>query len=227
MNIKNKLKNKKGFTLAELILTVLIIIILFGVGFLALFQIKKDIEQKRLDSLAQVIFTTSQNQIQTMKAAGQDEKFNPDETGSYAYPIVTTPGQKAVFYYVTSADRDKGVAADILPADSIDSQIRDYNWAIEYNPEIGYVYAVFYWEKDEAGPYDTTTFDPLRDFETRRKDALVGYYGGTTIEQSDTEKLSPTIEIHNGEKLTATLFCENRNFSDTLTFTVTITDQSG
>ncbi len=63
-------KNKKGFTLIELIITVGIIVVLCGVSIPGIFAINKQLEMMRADSIAREIYIASQNKLEQDKKSG-------------------------------------------------------------------------------------------------------------------------------------------------------------
>ena len=63
-------KNQQGFSLAEMLLVVAIIIILAGLVFIALPKYQRSMEQLEYDGIAKELFLTAQNHLSM--AEGQD-----------------------------------------------------------------------------------------------------------------------------------------------------------
>ena len=71
---KNRL-NKKGFTLAEVLVTVAIIIILAGVTFVSVAQYQKNLRLMEMDGTAKEIFIAAQNHLSVAKASGDLDRL--------------------------------------------------------------------------------------------------------------------------------------------------------
>ena len=89
---KNRL-NKKGFTLAEVLITVAIIIILAGVTFVSVAQYQKNLRLMEMDGTAKEIFIAAQNHLSVAKASGDLDRLaanaNANVTGTPASAIGT------------------------------------------------------------------------------------------------------------------------------------------
>ena len=54
---------KKGYTLAEVLTTVMILLILMAIAVPAIFSIRRNLRQKALDNKAELIYTAVQNNL--------------------------------------------------------------------------------------------------------------------------------------------------------------------
>ena len=72
--MKNKAtrNNMRGFSLMEMLVTVLILVILFALAMIPISKIQKNLRQTELDSRAEMIFSAVQNRMTRLQAAGQD-----------------------------------------------------------------------------------------------------------------------------------------------------------
>ena len=83
--MKNKAtrNNMRGFSLMEMLVTVLILVILFALAMIPISKIQKNLRQTELDSRAEMIFSAVQNRMTRLQAAGQDSYYQPaDEAGA-------------------------------------------------------------------------------------------------------------------------------------------------
>ena len=102
---KNRL-NKKGFTLAEVLVTVAIILILAGVTFVSVAQYQKNLRLMEMDGTAKEIFIAAQNHLSVAKASGDldrlAEEANKSASGTTDWPIGTKLESSAVSGYASN-----------------------------------------------------------------------------------------------------------------------------
>ena len=74
-SMKNRAKwnNTNGFTLLEMMVTVVVIVVLSALAMIPISKMQKDIRQTELDSRAEMIFTAVQNRMTRLQAAGQSD----------------------------------------------------------------------------------------------------------------------------------------------------------
>lgn len=204
--LREHTKKTQGFSLAEVLMTVAILLILLALIVPAVFVLQKNLRQKELDSKAETIYMAVQERLTDLYSSGAIDTYNPathtDITG-----IGTVPG-----------DYDENVQSVVLDSDSVyalvsgrnstnaivndevlDSALKNGHFVVEYIPYVkslegnrqltaATVYAVYYSEDREdvsASYYDGNTISDrynrdLRDKSGRLKDgAKVGYYGGS------------------------------------------------
>ena len=116
-----------------------------------------------------------------------------------------------------------------MTTDTVDGELYNNYWVVEYNPESASVYAVFYSESDSIQPYDPNVYDSFRYKDNRLSDgARIGYYGGDALDGSNTAVLAPKITVTNEEKLVATITCMRQGQDNKpLSFDVVLTDDKG
>lgn len=105
--IKKRL-NRKGFTLAEVLVTVAIIIILAGVTFVSVVQYQKNLRLMEMDGTAKEIFIAAQNHLSVAKASGDLDRLAEEAksaTGTTDSTIGTKLDSPSVSAY---AGNDKG-----------------------------------------------------------------------------------------------------------------------
>lgn len=204
--LREHTKKTQGFSLAEVLMTVAILLILLALIVPAVFMLQKNLRQKELDSKAETIYMAVQERLTDLYSSGAIDTYNPathtDITG-----IGVVPG-----------DYDETVQSVVLDSDSVyalvsgrvstnaivndevlDSALKNGHFVVEYIPYVkssegnrqltaATVYAVYYSEDREdvsASYYDGNTISDrynraLRDKSGRLKDgAKVGYYGGS------------------------------------------------
>lgn len=241
-SLKNRRKGKAGFTMSELLIVVAIVIVLFAVAVLSLVTIQKNLRQKELDSKAEILYVAVQNRMSELRAGGYESLYQYDENkvngvakvGLIPLDAPEEDAEDAItkdtLCYVVSADRVAvgKAAASVLPESSVDAELWNNHWVIEYDPESGSVYGAFYSEEEiTSGDVSTTLptyLNRMRVRQTRlRNGAKIGYYGGARVISGTTDTLKPDISIDNREKLTATFYCNNP-YADELTFNIKVSD---
>lgn len=241
-SLKNRRKGKAGFTMSELLIVVAIVIVLFAVAVLSLVTIQKNLRQKELDSKAEILYVAVQNRMSELRAGGYESLYQYDENkvngvakvGLIPLDAPEEDAEDAItkdtLCYVVSADRVTvgKAAASVLPESSVDAELWNNHWVIEYDPESGSVYGAFYSEEEiTSGDVSTTLptyLNRMRVRQTRlRNGAKIGYYGGARVISGTTDTLKPDISIDNREKLTATFYCNNP-YADELTFNIKVSD---
>lgn len=105
--IKKRL-DRKGFTLAEVLVTVAIILILAGVTFGSVAQYQKNLRLMEMDGTAKEIFIAAQNHLSVAQASGDLDRLAEDAkksaTGTTASPIGTKLDSNSVSAYAGNAD---------------------------------------------------------------------------------------------------------------------------
>lgn len=155
-NILYRRKNRKGFTLAELLMTVAILLIVFALAVPAIFAIQRNLRQKELDSKAEIIYTAVQDKLTELYSKGKSSTYVPEETkGIYSLGKNTdgkdnTPAdyvsknlgtdsngnpvnESQSFYYFTS---DSAFAKSIIGDSSevLSEDLKNGHWVVEYIP---------------------------------------------------------------------------------------------
>lgn len=187
---------KKGFTMTELLVVIGIIAIVCAIAIPAIISMNKSLKFKQANEYAESIFMAAQANLTEMRSDGQLINLLTDGNGAEQIPSnVDFPEDHVANYrYATSEDPVYNV---LVPKMSVDSEVRDGNVLIEYNPFTGNVYAVFYKDGGETLSYGNVS----RNEDTRR-DLLLGYYCGSAL---STEPLTPEeteaeINFVNGEE---------------------------
>ena len=247
--LKTRQKRKNGFTMAEMLIAVAIVLILFAIAIPSVIIIRRNLRQQELDSKAQTIYIAAQNQFVKLRSSGNADGYTTaNDNAAKVYPLINEPSDRAVeidetgeavamprLYFISSEDLPvEGSAASLVMKEmTADSELTNNAWIIEFIPESGSVYAVFYSEKTDLSDYysNWAHYDELRYKDNRLSDgARVGYYGGDSVGTSSTAVLEPIISIINAETLTATFQCTRPSISpvgENLTFHIVLSDNEG
>ncbi len=175
-----RLRAEQGFSMAEVLATVAILVILFALVAINVVNWQVSLRQKEMDSKAQTIYVAAQEQMSTIMAAGQESLLQPvgkggkDGNGVTLFEGVpadsglngSDPVEEDSIAYVTSQDLQTQFYADgtavhalfynsNLDNSSLDPDLLWHNWVIEYDYKSLTVYAVFYSEDD--GTYNCAT----------------------------------------------------------------------
>lgn len=233
--MKNKAtrNNMRGFSLMEMLVTVLILVILFALAMIPISKIQKNLRQTELDSRAEMIFSAVQNRMTRLQAAGQDSYYQPiDGVGVTKLNMIPKDAEKknykeTTLAYVTSADKNNkdSAASWIYPEREAEADLWNGHWVVEFDPSSGSVYAVFF--SRENMDYTPKDFDDLRDRDNRLENgAKIGYYGGDSVGAAATESLDLTVDVINKDQLLVVASCKvsTRN---KLQFYAVIKDESG
>ena len=114
--------NRKGFTMAELLIVIAIIVVLAGVGFIALLSHMRNMEKLELDGQAKEIFVAAQNHLALADSQGY--------LGRTGFGTEENPDAKDdVYYYVIGTDhsvldRKTDILGLMLPFAAVDESTR-------------------------------------------------------------------------------------------------------
>ena len=231
---KNQTANS-GFTLVELLAVVAILLLVGLIAVFSLNKLRRTLRQHELDAKAQIIYVAAQNRLAELRAAGQEALCinGFDNSGSIVHKMEYDPkhmdesAKNTNFYYLLVndiSDKSQTAATTLLPSSAVDQELWNGYWCIEFAPETGSIYAVFYSETTLPDHDDLNT--SYRNFNYRLKTASVGYYGGDIAQTQDISKFNPSITIENAEKLIVTFYCNNP-VSEKMTFKIDISDKTG
>ena len=228
-------KNSNGFTMAEMLITVAIIVILCGFGFVAVIAHQRNLKRMEMDETAQEIFIAAQNHLTAARASGQWSSFlektaaeGQDGSRGTAISYERSDYNKASdadaesrkFYYFTTESAEavkNGAEALILPEGSIDETLRGHHFYVEYDAASGTVFGVFYTDSDheitavDAQEVSRTEPNDRRDYKADGKRTIIGYYGGALGElNSPGDLYAPSVAVRNAESLV--LYVVDKNY---------------
>ena len=208
--------------MAELLIVVAIIVILTGVGFVAVQNHQKSLAQLEADTIAKEIFFAAQNHLTMAEGQGY-----LSDIIDYGTPTSYTSGDATItdnVYYVTmnspGAFPDNSILNQMLPFGAIDDTIRSMgNYVIRYQSKPARVLDVWYGRRTNelyAGRYDSDpcgiSIDNLASHSYSGK--VVGWYGGDDALEGGAVLNAPYIEVENAERLTVRIKTANVNVDD-------------
>ena len=145
--------NDRGFTLSEVLLTVAILVVLFALAAVPVSKMRRELRQTELDSKAEIIYMAAQSRITQLRTGGFGDLYGKDRDGVHKdiYPLDAEENSEdaANLYYVLS-EENADTAYVLLPESSVEQDLWMHNWLIEFNPNTGSIYAVFYSEESIA-----------------------------------------------------------------------------
>ena len=233
-------RKKGGFTMVELIVTLVIMGILFAIavpnltGYIHLSQFRKN------ESYAKTMYLSAESSLTYYRTGGEWETFsrkvkregtldrrydtNDDRFGRI-YGIRLEKGE----YAAGNLDGDAALVAELLENDTYDKSVLNAAICIEIDVTSGQVYSVFYGTACDGLYYESNAASKpaaasgtwldmdRRDYDTRRAERL-GYYSVddvTNVVNLDMTKLKITsINLVNSETLSLN-WSSNSKYSDT------------
>lgn len=221
-----------GFTLPEMLLTMAIMTILFGVGFVAGDQMIRKSRQASLDRMARSIYLAAGRNLETLRLSGNS--LSALENSDYLIGTLPNGAVRTNVYRLSNASEetaDRAATALLMPDEALGVELTGGAWYISYELGNGIcaVHEVFYTtaeyrtdkaftdllagESAEAARRAQRGAD--RAAERARQGAKVGWFGeGGNIDEKASipeadEITLPKVGVHvdNGEKLTVTICC--------------------
>lgn len=206
-----KWKNNKGFSLAELLVVVAIIVILMGVAFVAVQNHQRSMTRLEFDGIAKEIFIAAQNHLTSAESQGYLQSTEYGNEG-------TLTGDKMDgVYFILKGDSMLDL---MLPFASIDETVRaGGTYIIRYQPSSGTVLDVFYsfpgksslltvsGKVLDSSDYPTLMGDEInyREGGERNRErypgGVVGWYGNVEPLPIGERIDAPELIIHNEEIL--------------------------
>lgn len=220
-----------GFTMLEMLAVAAILLLVSAIGFPNVLNYRRTLRQTQLDESAHQLYAAAQYRLTQLYSDGCADLFAPGAQGVTRLEI--TPWdipQGDVFselYFLEGEGGGEKSAADwLLPVGSLDPQLRGGQWIVEYFPENGTVYAVFYSADGTLDALQPSQRDALRQKSSRvEAGSHVGYFRGDVLPPKQQPwQLSPVIQMENGEKLMATFLCASPSQPE---FFITVTDEAG
>ncbi|MBE6039759.1 MAG: hypothetical protein E7219_02220 [Clostridiales bacterium] len=174
-----RLRSDRGMTMAEMLITVAILMVLMGVAFVGLINYQKLMAQSERDGYAKQIFIAAQNHLTMARGEGylgvaDKDVLENKEDAEKAAIIGNASSSGKRYFVVNKGDAFTGdgggqttsIIDQMLPFGAVDETIRlGGSYIIEYDPETATVYNVFYCSTGSgkfdheltAGEYTSTT----------------------------------------------------------------------
>lgn len=230
-DLRKKKQENRGFTLMEVLGVVGIMIALFAIIGILIFNYLRTMYQLKLDNTAKEIFISAQNHL---SMADGENFLGRSEDSYFGTEEIIDDKQTGVYYFVVNKDtldrfEDDTVLSTLLPYASIDEAIRSGNsFVIRYHKDQAMLLDVFYGEPEGRYPHGfekaeyTSLIDDYRGDENkaaRRKysdsKAVIGYYGGVDeqLMARVNKFVAPKVTVYNEERLYVEI--DNRDNSQT------------
>lgn len=162
-------------TLLEMLTVIAILAVVSAIAIPAVLGIRNDLLFREKNDHARTIFLAAQSRLTQLRSSGALENL-PQGTPARRQAGDGEDTPPAGYVYVSSAEG--GVFEQLLPGGILEQALLDQQILIEYHPETGNVFAVFYYDGEEnlAAAYANGS---LSRQEAVRRDKLVGYYDGS------------------------------------------------
>lgn len=222
-------KNKKGFTLGEMLITVGIVAILTAVAIISVTSYLWNMRLMDADQAAKEIFLAAQYHLSVARERGTLDKYSGGDLGTvdtlYKDSDYVIENGGTVYDLVYSPGKDVAkVIEAILPQGSIDETMRTGgSYIITYDKDSATVLGVFYSYAGRSYGYsfsaDTLTNETFalktamaadngtgakavrKHFPDKKNKQTIGFYGGKDLPADKTD--APVLSIENGDTLSA------------------------
>ena len=223
----DRAKNTAGFTLAELMMSIAIILILAAIALPSIITAQNNMRMVELNNAAQSIANAAQTQMTAKKVSGTwmaliEEGGTGTNAGSVKYPKAENlpAGAPSDTYYMTASQAHEN---GIIPSLSVDDSVRNGDYVIEFTASTAQVVSVFYTdgktgffssvpEGEVTGARAYYKAKGSRDLDARKKASpMIGYYYGTPSGATPEVALkNPVIWVDESGRLCV----QNPNLSD-------------
>lgn len=223
--MKSEIKNKKkGFTLVELMIVLIIMAIIAAIAIPSFINYWRNAEFRKNESNAKTVYLAAESKLTYYRSSGQWDKFKEQvkkqgksanffkDDASTTFDETRLNGR---IYAITldsdasKAEQEKNPVMQLLGDYLTEGDFLKGSIGIEIDVETGEVYSVFYGTKCKGLNYKSEDADGYltmqkRDYDSRKK-RLLGYY--STQDVTNVVKLKPTklrittINLQNSEKL--------------------------
>lgn len=223
----NTMKSKRrnaGFSMAELLVVVAIILILTGVVVVAVFMYQRRLKHFESENAAKEIFVAAQNHLSAAETEGLLKSYRARadsdvETEEKKKKAVGTPVEGHAGEYLFSYPDEPTIADVMLPFGSIDDTVRvGGSYLIRYNLSTATVLEVFYSDRSSERYGVTLKTDYYSALENnyagsqhfknrRRAEAgdksarVLGWYDGEGLAPREDYLAEPIIRVTNGNTL--------------------------
>lgn len=236
-------KQNKGFTLNEMLIVVAVFAILAAVSIPLVIAAKKNLKYTELCDTAREIYISVQNKLVGEKATGQLISLENIASGDSAHKLTAAPqdfdtvdeadrGLLDDLFYLDSGEETSAMYSYLIDETSLEDDLLDGHFIVEFNPRTADVYGVFYAESGFQYS-DITALSDRAASTLKNHKPMIGYYGGG-IDASNTSDLPSEFHVDasvvNGEELYLDFTCDNLiklvKSQSSFSITITLTDET-
>lgn len=189
---------QQGFTMIEVLGVVAILAVVFAIAVPNIVQVQKSMGRMELTAKAEQVYNAVQYRLTALQSAGrldelvgQCESLIPSQKLTSSAALPSDPTEKKYGLYLAGNDSNIGASLTnnkriideylLPPEDTLITQdVTPGGFYIEFSPQTGEVYSVFYWE--DGNPKNYATLSAARTDPAGLSQLNVGYYGGGKIE---------------------------------------------
>ena len=238
---KQNKQNNRGFTLAEMLIGVAILVVLMSIAIPGAVAFQRKLHMAELDDYARQIFMAAQSEMTNMKASGRldvyketiDDNKHELTQRPKDYPGVESDKSWENLFWVSSDEATTQKYLMKTNTSLTEATAKGGHFLLLLNPLSGDVYGAFYSEEEIT--IDTVMALNNWTRETRSKaEPKIGYYGSTNGGQIEygtvglPKTFNPKLEVVNGEELYVKISCSGmralRWTQNKLKLTLTVTD---
>lgn len=208
-------QKKKGFTLVELVVVLVIMTVILGIAIPSVLHYMKMAEFRKNEENAKTVYLAAESKLTYYRSSGQWEEFKKEVISQGKEAPFTDSKRKGKIYGITLDKEHDGASASnnavlsLLDGYTYDKSMLDASIAIEIDIESGEVYSAFYGTRCKGLNYasqDGNGYLTMADREYKsRKDRVLGYYSVedtvNVVALKPTRLKMNTISLLNGEVL--------------------------
>lgn len=243
VDVHMKVKNsKKGFTLPELVVTLIVLAIILAIGIPTAINYIRHAEFRKNEENAKTIYMASESVLTWYRSSGQWDEFREEVLDKGIKNTSCTGEMKDRIYAVTlapgaygTAEGDKSPVLDLMDNLTYSKDMLSQGAvAIEIDVESGHVYSAFYGTHCNGLDYGTGDAGGILDMDDRsyesRRDRFLGYYSADDI--TNVVDLSPvrlkisSISLVNSETLYLNWSSNSRHDNMDLEFNITFYEKN-
>lgn len=208
-------QKKKGFTLVELVVVLVIMTVILGIAIPSVLHYMKMAEFRKNEENAKTVYLAAESKLTYYRSSGQWEDLKKEVISQGKEAPFTDSKRKGKIYGITLDKEHDGASAannavlGLLDGYTYDKSMLDASIAIEIDIESGEVYSAFYGTRCKGLNYasqDGNGYLTMTDREYKsRKDRVLGYYSVedtvNVVALKPTRLKMNTISLLNGEVL--------------------------
>lgn len=234
-------RRRAGFSLTELLVVLGIMAVLMAVAVPSVIHYRRELKLTELDDNARAVFVAAQNHLTALRSTSVGEMEIDTATEKVGRPAKEgIKVDETQFMYVSTDVVGAEPGWLVLPG-SIESDLAEGSYLVEFDPASGGVYGVFFMEKTGSQALSEGTYNTIRDANCRnragRKAFLnaegiyLGYYGADgawNVTRPDTQELpKPKLELINAEELVLKITPDKGITSPKIYASVSVSNRDG